>query len=173
MTTNIRKVQFVDAAYRTDSETNKGLDLKPHEACGYVTEHGDSILVTFIQRMRPTSLYARIVALILGPMVVKGLVIPKNALHTQNDTPVELPEMVEGDIVSVTWADVVYIANNRFRQAHTMRTRGVVQEVRNNDIVLRNPTTKRIWPFPRREHAHNATQMVLPLCLIKSIKVAS
>lgn len=175
--TTITRVHFFDTAYTTKPNA-PAPHLKVHEAYGYLHRFGGNILVTFIKQTAPEPLWRTCVRYLFHcghAHVVKGLVIPEEALVSHEDTSAQkvVSRIPIGTTISVTWRDVVYLANVYARPCHLMRTRGVLCDIRTDSIVVRAPQTTRLFPFPRRVHARDAVYMTIPISLIRSCTPAS
>ena len=76
------------------------------------------------------------------------------------------------EIVSITWKDIVYIANIPIRECSIMYSEGIVVENGKNYIVLKNPETLRLSPGQIENHPKKKpTFYVIPKSLIIEVEI--
>lgn len=163
------KIKYVDASYSYEEKIKQeGLDTC--EAYGYVEKNGDNIIISFIKKMEVTN---NLVA--SKEKIVDGLVIPDTSLISRIESYKTniLNNMEIGLSVSVTWRDVIHVANLSIYECPTMYTEGTLFEIEKDYIILRNPKTLRINPEPIENHPGGGlpTYLVIPVAFISSTEI--
>jgi len=165
----ISRVEYVDASYTYDEDLSEA-KLSVFEAHGYVEKVADNIVIIFIKK-RGTNIQETIKN---KENIVKGLVIPNSALISAvniNKNKI-LDGITEGLLVTVTWRDIVYVANTPTYDCATMYTEGTLVKIEKDHIILKNPETIRTYPFPVKNHpAEKPSYYTIPISLIAEIKV--
>ena len=165
----IYSVKYVDAYYIYTKSIGK-TKLSLHEAHGYMERNGDNIIIIFIKKRWANN---RRVMNEKGN-IVKGLVIPDTAVVStvgtyKNDI---LKNVITGSPVTVTWRDVVYVANLPRYDCSTMCTDGILFKIEKDHIVLKDPETIRMYPMPVKNHPGGGlpTYLVIPISFIADIR---
>jgi hypothetical protein len=166
----IYKIKYVDASYSYEEKINQeGLDNC--EAYGYVERNGNNIIVSFLKKVGVADSLMK-----SKEKIADGLVIPDTALISRirlHKTEI-LNNMEIGLSVSVTWRDVIHVANLPIYECSTMYTEGILFEIEKDYIVLKNPKTLRVKPEPRKNHPGSGlpTYLVIPVAFISNIEAA-
>ncbi len=165
----IYKIEYVDASYTYEKKIAQ-TKLDSCEAYGYVEKNGSNIIISFIKKMGVVgSLVAN------KEKIIEGLVIPDMALISKIRTYKTdvLKGIKIGMSLSVTWRDVIHVANMAIYECPVMYTEGILFEIKTDHIVLKNPKTLRINPKPIKNHPSSGlpTYLVVPISFISSVEV--
>lgn len=181
----VRQIFYVDAHYSYEPDlytkeyyTHKE-DLRTEStsvyffsAYGYIEKHGSNIIVAFIKK-RGVSLKETIKK---NENIVDGLVVPDIALFSKSRECGRniLQGIKTGSRVSVTWRDVVYVANQPRYDCSVMYTEGTLYKIEKDHIVLKDTETIRTHPLPVKNHpAGRPLWYIIPIAFIKDIEVIS
>ena len=166
----IYNVQYVDAYY-THTKTIGKTKLSLHNAHGYVEENNGNIIIVFI-RKKNVSIRNTIET---RENIVKGLVIPNTALVSVVTSPKAsiIKNVILGTQVTVTWRDIVYVANLPRYDCSVLRTDGHLFRIEKDHIVLKTPKTVRIYPSPIKNHPEGdiPTYLIIPISFILNIEI--
>ncbi len=161
-------VKHVDAYYTYEKRIGK-TKLSFHEAHGYVERKGNNIIIIFIKKRKISNKKT----IERKENIIEGLVIPDTSLVSVVDTYKTdiLKNITIGSPVSVTWRDVVYVANTPTYDCHIMYTEGVLTKIKRDHIVLKDPETLCVYPSPARNHPGMGlpTYLVIPISFITDI----
>ncbi|MFA6077636.1 MAG: hypothetical protein WC724_01305 [Candidatus Paceibacterota bacterium] len=165
----IYKIEYVDASYTYEKKIAQ-TKLDSCEAYGYVEKNGSNIIISFIKKMGVVgSLVAN------KEKIIEGLVIPDTALisRVKSYKTDILNDMKVGLSISVTWRDVIHVANLPIYECPTMYTEGILFEIKKDYVILKDPKTMRIQPKPLKNHPSSGlpTYLVIPISFISSIEV--
>lgn len=169
----VYSIKYIDAyyVYLKNIKKTDYTSFLPHEAYGYMERNGDNIIIIFIKK-RGTSVKKLIKE---KGKIVKGLVIPDTSLITtsknkkNNDV---LKNVTINSPVSVTWRDIVYVANMAVHDCSIMYTEGILIRIENDHIVLKTPETICVDPAPVKNHPmEKPNYYIIPTSFIKNISV--
>jgi len=167
---NICNIKYVDAYYSYDKHL-KETKLSVFEAHGYVEKNKNDIIVVFIKE-KNVSVKSMIKEKKKMPM---GLVIPDTALIAVSGTNNNLDainDLTEGVFLSVTWNDIVFVANVARYECAVIYTEGVLYKIKNDHIVIKDPETIHTHPFPVKNHPIKAPNYyIIPTSLISDVSV--
>ena len=169
----IYSVKYIDAYYSYVKYLKNITQTKllPFEAHGYVERNGNSIIIIFIKKRKISNKKT----ITKKENIVKGLVIPDTALVSIVDTYKTdiLKNITMGLWVSVTWRDVVYVANTPTYDCHIMYTEGIVVKIGSDHIVLKDPETLCVYPSPVENHPGRGlpTYLVIPISFITDVTI--
>lgn len=157
----ISNIKFVDASYFLDYEDKLPEKLSVYEAYGYAEESNESVTVSFIEPLSDKQ-----------TKIIKGLIIPRSALLSyKNKTKILNSGITKGVMVSVTWSDVVYVANTQRNTHSSMYTEGVLEEIAEDFLILMDPETIRFSPLPIVNHPKvKPARYMIPLSIIQKIE---
>ncbi len=167
---NVYNIKYIDAYYSYNKNISR-TKLFLHEAYGYVERDKDNIIVVFIKEIGE-----KIGDIIReGGNITKGLIIPDTSLvsvvRTYSNIDV-FGNITEGMFLSITWRDVVYVANLARYDCSIMQTKGVLDKIESDHIVVRDPETTRIYPSSFEGHpAKKPNYYIIPISFISNISV--
>lgn len=153
-------IEYIDAQYQYDFSNHLDSGLARHEAFGYVTEGVDEIIISFTQSQDRT--------------IYMGLIVPKGALATR--AAILKPEIIDqikiGELLTITWLDVVFFTKNTPRTKSTvLETRGHIEAMHADHLVISKPETQIIEPGPLRDHPPKKPVLYrIPLGMIRGVR---
>ncbi|MHB0978273.1 MAG: hypothetical protein ACYC1K_02635 [Minisyncoccota bacterium] len=162
---NISNIKYIDASYFY--QKNLPTKLPTYEAYGYVKKKykDKDIVIEFIKKISDNH----------GPkQIIKGLIIPANALvsASKNFKIQELRTIKKGSNVSVTWRDVVYVANKPRIACSIIYSEGILEKIAGSYIVLKKPETIKIYPLPIKNHPLKKPKYyMIPKSFITEVRV--
>jgi hypothetical protein len=151
----VANIKYIDASYSYEKECPT-INIKTHEAFGYFKEKNDDIFLEFIKKEKGTK-----------NTIIKGLIIPHLALLSNYKKYNNTGNFKKGSEVSITWKDIVYVANTSRQKSSTMFSKGVVYKDTKKYVVLEKPKTHRNYPKPKISHPEKQPNFyIIPKCLI-------
>ncbi|VAW25290.1 hypothetical protein MNBD_BACTEROID04-1997 [hydrothermal vent metagenome] len=166
----IYNIKYVDAYYSYAKNINK-TKLLLHEAYGYIEKNNNNIVIVFLKESGvgvETTIKEK-------KNIIKGLIIPDTALVSVSsirDNLDVLNDLIEGMFLSVTWRDVVYVANRPRYDCSIMRTEGVLCKIESDHIVIKNPKTIRTYPLPRKNYpTKKPNYYIIPISFVSDVSI--
>lgn len=151
----IANIKYIDVFYSYEKECPT-IKIKTHEAFGYLKEKNDDIFLEFIKKEKGTK-----------NTIIKGLIIPHLALLANYKKTNNTKTFKKGSSVSISWKDIVYVANTSRQKSSTMFSIGFVYKDTKKYVVLKNPKTHRTYPKPKISHPEKQPNFyIIPKCLI-------
>jgi hypothetical protein len=161
-------IHYTDAYYILEDGEVLNTKLPHNEAYGYIHESQRGLIVRFIKGADTTSEESTDT-----DFVIKGLVIPKGAvLSASKENFIEgLHNLSVGQNISLTWNDVVIVANDSVKDCPIMYTEGRIEQNNTDHLVIGNSETIRIEPLPIRNHpAIRPLYYIIPKAFIVSFE---
>lgn len=157
----IYNIHYTDAYYGYAKTYPKTTKLPHNEAYGYLNYNTEKdLIVTFIKKREEE--YVK-----TSP-VIKGLIIPQNAVVSKNNIFLsQLDDFKKNSKLAITWKDILYVANLPRNECPTMYTEGILIKNNNDHLVIGEPETIRINPKPLKNHpAEKPYYYVIPKAFI-------
>jgi len=166
----IYNIKYVDAYYSYEKNITQ-TKLSLFEAYGYVEKNADNLVIIFIKKLGIKNEKT----IKENEDIIKGLVIPYTALVSAVRTFKTniLKNLAEGSSVTVKWRDLVFVANLPRYDCSTMYTEGILFKIASDHIVLKNPKTIRIYPYPVKNHPESEipSYLIIPISFITNITI--
>jgi hypothetical protein len=161
MNEKVSHIKYIDAYYSYDTNLKK-VNFPVHEAYGFSRRNavGDYI-IAYIREVFPTP-----------NKIAAGLIIPEGSLLSSfNKAAKSVFNFELNSNVSIKWRDIVIFHNGDRSDSSVMETTGILHEVSDSYVVIKDPKTFRLTPLPATEHPkHHPHYYVIPKSLILEIK---
>ena len=159
-------VHYVDAYYGLEEQENLTTELPHNDAFGQITKgKNNSTIVHFIDKVIKEDY-------LNDNTIISGLILPARSIisKSKNGFIEGLESLKVGQSVSVTWEDVVHVANNKRNDCSILYTEGIISKNNSDHLVIQNPETIRTHPLPIQNHPKvRPIYYVIPKSFITSI----
>lgn len=165
----IYNIKYTDAFY-INSKNIGQTKLHAYETYGYLKKCNENLIVVFIKEYKTSIKEIKNKKL----KIIKGLIIPDIALLSTNNKfkNNKLKHIKIGSNVSVTWRDIVYVANLPRYDCGIMYTEGILFRTEKDHIVIKNPETIRTHPLPIENHpTKKPNYYIIPTSFIVDFEV--
>lgn len=165
----IYNIKYTDAFY-VDSKNIGQTKLHVYETYGYLKKNEENIIVVFIKEYKTNIKEIENKKL----KIIKGLIIPDTALISLRNKfkSNKLKNLKIGSYITVTWRDVVYVANLPRYDCGIMYTEGILFRIEEDHIVIKDPETICIYPLPIENHPiKKPNYYIIPLSFIVDFKI--
>ena len=166
----IYNIKYTDAFYIDDKNIGQ-TKLHIYETYGYLKKNGKNLIVVFIKEHKTTIKEIKSKKL----NIIKGLIIPDTALLSTNNNKFKNSKSKHtkiGSNISVTWRDIVYVANLPRYDCGIMYTEGILFRIEKDHIVIENPETICIHPLPIENHPiKKPNYYIIPLSFIVDFEI--